>query len=349
MSRIVTESTSLDIVRGASVFSTGGGIPFGVQVERIYSLFRSIASINLLDVDDLNYSDHVCTIYGVGPASKTDIDLSKAIQKGLEKMESIVNQRFVAIFAGETGIESLVFQSATDAGLHILDADCTGGRAVPEIQFDNLFVAGKSILPMVVATPSGEIKVLRVTKDKQLIEKFVSNIVISTKNSVAVIDHPISAKYARQFLTLGVFERSKKVGIFLKRNKGKKNCITNLAQFVHGRILFKGKISAINLKDDGDFLEGYIEITSRRRQAARVYVKNESLILWINNMVTLTPPDLLTLIDKEKFHGLHNSEIQIGQDVAVLGIPAVDMWRSVAGMRLFNPRKFGFNMEVKLL
>lgn len=349
MKQTVTQSKALDIARGASIFATGGGMPYEVQISLIDKVFRSIPSVELVDIDGLREEDCVCTIYGAGSADRTDVDLSEAIQKGLIQMERLIGKKFVAVFAGETNIEALIFQSAAAVGLPILDADCTGGRAVPELQFDNFSIFGKKILPLVVATLDGKVITLKQTKDERSIEKFVRNIVISTKNSVAVLDHPVSVRQARQYLTFGVFERSRRVGVFLKKHCGEKDNVKNLAQRLKGKVLFEGKISDVKLTDKDGFLHGYLEIISASQGVARIYVKNESLVLWVNSKVVLTPPDLITIIDRAEFIGIHNSQISQHTEVAVLGIPAVSLWRTAEGLTLFNPRKFGFDMEIHLL
>ena len=63
----------------------------------------------------------------------------------------------------------------------------------------------------------------------------------------------------------------------------------------------------------------------------------------------LTPPDLISIIDTEKLAGVHNSTLKKGDEVAIVAIPAEKRWRSKEGKKLFNPRAFDFDMEVKLI
>src|SRR3989344_18018 len=145
----IAENVAKDIIAGASIFSTGGGFEYHAQLKKLPEIFAKNHGIELLSVDELSDTDYICTAYGVGSASNTDVDLSRALAKGFEVMKSITKKNFKGIFAGETNIEALVFQTSRSVGLPVIDADCTGGRAVPEIRFDNLFVAGKNIVPLV--------------------------------------------------------------------------------------------------------------------------------------------------------------------------------------------------------
>ncbi|HET9947169.1 MAG TPA: DUF917 domain-containing protein, partial [Patescibacteria group bacterium] len=68
-----------------------------------------------------------------------------------------------------------------------------------------------------------------------------------------------------------------------------------------------------------------------------------------NNKVFATSPDRIMTIDVKTFLGVHNSQLEKGQQIAVLVAPASPMWRRKEGIELFHPKHFGFSFEPKLL
>jgi DUF917 family protein len=332
---------------GAGIYGTGGGFPLEVQRQIFQKLNLAGKEFRLVEMEELTNNDFVCTAYGVGSAANTEVDLSESLTKGLVAMQQLTGKKFKAIFAGEINIEALVFQAASSLNLPVLDADCTGGRAVPEIQFDNLFVKGKSILPLVAVSQKGEVFILEKAKTAEEIEKFVRQIAQKTNNSVAVIDHPMSIKEALKNLETGTITRSIKIGRLLAQ---KNKTLTELLELTQGTALFEGTIISNKLKDQKTgFLEGYYEIEDHQQDLLKILVKNENLIALKNQEVLLTIPDLISVLDQKTLLALHNSQITPGQKVVVLGIRASSTWRSRKGKELFSPKNLGLDYPVKLI
>ncbi|MFA9289312.1 MAG: DUF917 domain-containing protein [Weeksellaceae bacterium] len=349
MNTTITQDIATDIIAGASIFSTGGGFEYTAQLKKLPEIFAADSTLRLISVDELADTDYICTAYGVGSASNTDVDLSAALTKGFAVMQEITGKTFAGIFAGETNIEALVFETAKSANLPIIDADCTGGRAVPEIQFDNLFVAGRNILPLVAVTLKGDVAVLYETDDPVFIERFVRNIAVSTGESVAVIDHPMSVADAKQYLTLGIFERSRQMGAIINNAAITVDAkIAKIIKQTQASVLLQGLVSEIDLSSEKGFLEGTITVADGDQNAV-LHVKNETLVCTIDSTVRLTAPDLITVLDLETGFGVHNSKIAVGQQVCIIGISASKLWRTDAGVKRFNPQAVGLAFETVLL
>ena len=85
------------------------------------------------------------------------------------------------------------------------------------------------------------------------------------------------------------------------------------------------------------FLEGYYYIEDRNGDEAKVYVKNENIICWLNGRAIITPPDLIVVIDKKSLMGMHNGMIKKGDEVAIVGCRASSMWRTKKGQEAILP------------
>jgi hypothetical protein len=349
MKTIITNEIARDIIAGASIFSTSGGFEYQAQLNKLPSILKEGVKLEILSLDELSDEQYVCTAYGVGSASNTEVDLSMALAKGFERMKRITGREFAGIFAGETNIEALVFQTALAADLPIIDADCTGGRAVPEIQFDNLFVAGKSILPLITVTLAGEVSVLSEAESPEAIEKFVRNIAVTTGNSVAVIDHPMSVRDAKQYLTLGIFERSRKVGALINSESfSTEERVRRVISESNGVPFVRGTVTQMSLNDEKGFLEGTVTLEGEGGKGV-IHVKNETLVAEVDGCTVITAPDFITLIDVGTGLGIHNSKIKVGQEAVLIGIRASELWRSDAGIKRFNPSVMQLPFQTTLL
>jgi DUF917 family protein len=349
--RLLTRELAETLTLGASFFGTGGGLERSNQLKIFDELFSAGKSLSMVRAEDLADDDIVCTAYAVGSAADTSFDLGASIKRALEALERVAGARFKAIFAGETNIEALVFQAAASVGLPVLDADCTGGRAVPEIQFDNFFVAGRSLLPLVAVTADGQVASLLEASDGRSVERFVRQLAINTGGAVAVVDHPIRAADARQALSLGVLERSLQLGMAVRSSRDEGALIEAVCAQLQGRLLLQGRMTDLDFDASGStgFHEGYYTVRDERGDALKVYVKNENLLCWKNGEPLVTCPDLIVTIDLENRCGLHNSKVRDGMRVAVVAAPALPMWRSDRGQEIFSPSKLGFDIPVHLL
>lgn len=349
MKKNITITLAQKMILGSSIYSTGGGYEKNVQEKQFTILFKKKKSFPLFSIDELSDNDYICTAYAVGSAANTNYDLSKAFSIGLKTLENYLGNPMKGVFAGETNIDVLAFQTAAHMNLPVIDADCTGGRAVPEIQFDNFALFDKTILPLVAVTPAGDVVLLTHSKNLESIEYFVRNVAISAKKGlVAVLDHPVQVKEARTMLTLGIFERSIKLGSYIEKHKNKKTFLKEVVEILDGKMLIKGKVENIDFSDKDGFITGFYTVMGTKGNIAKVFVKNENIICWLNKEILVSPPDSILSFDPIKLQGIHNSKIYKGQEIVLIARAATKIWRSKKAKAIFHPRKFGFNLNSRV-
>ena len=61
--------------------------------------------------------------------------------------------------------------------------------------------------------------------------------------------------------------------------------------------------------------------------------------------VVATCPDLISVIDLASHDGVNNPDFTRGQEVAVLGFRCDPLWRTEAGLAVFSPRYFGYEID----
>ena len=75
----------------------------------------------------------------------------------------------------------------------------------------------------------------------------------------------------------------------------------------------------------------------------RVRFKNENIVAWKDGVVSVLPPDLISVVDSRTAMAISNPEFEPGRAVTVLGFPAPAIWRTPAGLRVFGPAHFGLD------
>lgn len=342
---LITRDLSRHMSHGSSIFSTGGGLPFELQQKLFSKLFLKYKKLPLISLDELKDTDYICTAYAVGSGGNTHADLSKALKIGMDSLRSYTRKTYKAIFAGETNIDVLAFQTASQLNLPVLDADATGGRAVPEIQFDNFAIAGKSTLPLIAVTPNYDVVIISQTQQLSRVDSIIRGLLThSKKGLIAIVDHSVSVKDAKDVLTRDIFKRAIQLGRFIDQNKHKKNIALLIVDAIDGKLLINGKITDITLVNEAGFLTGYYSVTDNNNNTLKVFVKNENLLCWKNNKLIVIPPDYIITLDLKTLRGAHNSELKKNQEVVVAWKKATPFWNKKQARKLFHPKFFGFTV-----
>lgn len=353
--RVLTEQNVADLIRGSSVFSTGGGYVIEEQEDFFDLLMRVNARLELADIKELNDDDFVCTCYILEPIDgKVGRDIGPLLEMGMNTLSRVTGKRFAALFAGEINIEGLVFTCAAQLGIPVLDADCTGGRAVPEITYDDFCLHGKSLLPAVGVTLDGDCFVLETVADVKNIEAVMRGVACSSPSQgVIVFDHPISVREAREVLSVGTLSRSIRVGAFMRQRVWEKNSykdwLDDLVEELEAEKIACGRVTNSSLKQQDGFYTGEFSVRDESGKIVKIWVKNENMLCWRDDEIFITVPDLVVGIDTAAGYGLHNSCIGLGRHVAILGIPSSRQWNTPEGKALFGPRSLGFDFDAQLM
>ncbi|MFH1405155.1 MAG: DUF917 family protein [Patescibacteria group bacterium] len=353
----LTPTTINQMLLGATLLATGGGCTLESKQKAMQEL--PCSSISILEKADLKPEQMICTVYGVGPASKKEHDFTKMIQMGAATVQEYTYGKLVGFFLGELGAEQLAFQAAVASGLSVIDADGTGGRAVPEIVQDMFVLQGKSTLPAFVVGSEGIITTM-INKSAEEVEAQVRRIVKQAGSPVLVFDHIIPASEI-DLLNVGSIKESIRIGSLLQtgglvaagfsprlkrslppsprlRWAGKATATESKSGI---NTVATGRICTVDLDPADDFLNISATITNDS-DTYTLLGKNELLVLKKNNKSIITCPDLIMLIDQNG-NPIHNSKLDEyqGQPVTILTKSAIPQWQTPIGKKLFGPERFG--------
>ena len=144
--------------------------------------------------------------------------------------------------------------------------------------------------------------------------------------------------YAKRFLTKTIRE-SREAG---------KDPVEEIVNFLDGWLLFEGEVTKKEWEDKEGYYWGTHTITGQGKFAGsefKIWFKNENHVSWLDEKPYVTSPDMLIVVNRETGEPYANSAIEEGQHVGVVGLKAVELFRSPKGIDILGPRHFGFDID----
>ncbi|MEP3052349.1 MAG: DUF917 domain-containing protein [Erythrobacter sp.] len=360
--QLLDADTLEDALVGSSYLGTGGGGSLAEARELIAADLAAGHRFSSLPVTGLADDDRVACPYGLASLAPTSEAMSarldaienpieEPVQAAFETLERHIGQKFAAVILGEIGPLSLAegLSTAARLGVPALDAD-TVGRAVPEINQHSVKVAGIPLTPIGAATPFGDEMVVGKLGDPTRAEDILRSVAVASREC-GVADSPITGMQAKDEGTLvtGSLTLAISIGKAVRDAKSQGlDPIEAARSAADGYLLFTGRISKTSWRDEDGFLVGDLEISGTGEFVGQTFTtefKNEHLVARRGGEVVAACPDLISVIDLETYDGINNPDFTEGQRVAVLGFRCDPLWRSEAGLAVFSPRYFGYDLD----
>lgn len=357
------DATALeDALTGSSYLGTGGGGSLAEARALIASDLAAGLVFSSLPVSALADGDRVACPYGLASLAPTSEEMAarlaglegridNPVQAAFETLEKHIGQKFAGVILGEIGPLSLAegLSIAARLGVPALDAD-TVGRAVPEINQHSVKVAGIPLTPIGAATPFGDEMIVGKLGDPTRAEDILRAIAVVSE-VCGVTDSPITGRQAKREGTLvqGSLTLARQIGAGVREAKAARRDPIEAARAAgDGYLLFTGEVAGFDWKDEDGFLVGTLELAGTGEFAGETFAtdyKNEHLVARRGGEVVATCPDLVSVIDLATHDGVNNPDFTRGQEVAVLGFRSDPLWRSEAGLAVFSPRYFGYDID----
>jgi DUF917 family protein len=339
----ITAKDVENIILGSTFYGTGGG-GSPDEADLIYkSAFEISPEIELIGIAEFEARSYFVSAFGIGSAGiQGSPELS--LRNSLEYLNKIIKHQITAIVPVEIGPKALAmaFYLAALLKLPILDADIVGGRSTPEVFLETITLYNIPRTPAVLSNVQGDLVALLESSSAQQEEKLMRDFSRASGGQAFVLGYSLSHQQASEALEQETVSKALSLG------QNYKSLSQESFQNIGAKLFFKGYITEIINKEDLGFLTLNLKIKNPQ-QTAEVFIKNENLILWIDQKPVLTCPDLIIILQAKSLLAIYNTNLTIGEEVIILGLPAQAKWRSSPGQELFNPRTFGFDVDVKLI
>jgi DUF917 family protein len=342
-----------DIIYGCTILGTGGGgdLNEGISaVKDALSKNKKFKMLNFNEIEDDSYYINPYFCGSISPESEEEKEPNPELIYAVQGLEKYMDVNFHGIVSIEYGGGNTGQCMATAAMLdkYIVDGDAAG-RAVPELQFSTYYVTEKPIYPFCVATKYEDIAIFTKVASDERAEALSRMMAVATDNIVGMADHPINGANLKNAVIPDALSYAEKIGKARREAVEKGNDpIEAILKEGKGKLLAKGVVNSKNtyweIKDG--FTTGEIGITGLedfKDNEYRIWYRNENMIIWENEEVKLTCPDLICVLDLEDGYPITNPNCTDGRKVAVLAFEAHPLWKTERGLSILNPKFFGFD------
>jgi len=360
-----------DFVTGLAFLGTGGGggrLQDGIDL--LAPLVKAGRSITLVSPDELPDDTWTCAVASWGgrdpdtPPPAAELASYGLVREKFTLVERMAEAaRELARFRGVTlgAVVSMELGSAATVGtiltgmalgIPTVDSDYVG-RAIPEAGQSKMDIHGRPPTPMAFVDRWGNVTIVKSTVTAIMADRLGRMISVAAYGKgVGGTGWLAQVKDARQGFIRGSLLTAIRVGEALRAGREAKQGLRPLIGLTGGRVVFAGEAVAT----DWETGEAYVfrKFTYRLAgtgdfagQACRIWVKNEHHVVWRDDRVVATSPDIIAVLDAETGQPLSTrGDVTPGRRVVVFAMKALDPdWHTPRGLALLGPRHFGFDFD----
>jgi hypothetical protein len=353
-----------DFVRGATFMGTGGG---GDPKDGVAWLTAARdEGIEISWVDPSEISDDtwtVCPFLMGSIAPLTDeakrrmqhLRLTKEAYKSIQAesvrlLEEYMNVKIGALVAIELGGSNTAgaVVAAARLGIQAVDGDYTG-RAIPEIPQTTPYLNDLPLWPISSVDKYGNLCVIKESVGYEMAERIGKFLAAASFGFAGQSGFLFKGNDMKRVVIPGTLSRCLKIGRLIRTSRqAGQDPVAEIVKELSGWLLFEGKVSKKDWEDKEGYYWGTHTIAGEgdfTGKEFKIWFKNENHISWLDGKPYVTSPDILTVVDRETGEPYANPAIAEGQHTAVIGLHAVEQFRSPKGIDILGPRHFGFDID----
>jgi len=366
---IKTREDVEDVIRGLTLMGTGGGGRPDMGMDYLMPHIKEGRSITLTSPEFIPDDAWTCSVFGMGSIApqKTlstsergalgygDWVVAKPMVQAVRELESYSGCRIEAIIPFELGAGNTPapIDTALRCGMKVVDGDYAG-RAIPELAQTMPALYGHTFEPGAICDPWGNVLIMKKSASLRVAERIGKMISIATK--VPDIKAPcahagflLRGEEMKKLVISGGVSRSLEIGRQIRQALGaKRDPALAAAEAMGGWIIFRGRIAKKEWESRDGYMFGNTTIQGQGPDDGhnlKIWLKNENHVTYLDDKGFVTSPDLITIIDSCNGEPYTNTMLEEGMEVAILGSPAEEKYRSAKGLAILGPRYFGFDMD----
>jgi hypothetical protein len=360
--RTLTSDEVKDLIFGAEILGCGGGGSVELALDILKQAEEQGLNLKIAPLDEIKEDSLVFIVSRVGGGVEEDIrkrverypkKIERPELEAVKELAKFLDKEPEAILASETGAGNMLLPLFVAASLDkvTIDGDACG-RAKPEIAISTTHVKGIPIAPLAAVTPFGDVAIIKTALNDYTAEDISRQIAVASGGTCGVARCPATPRQLKGGIVEGTISRCIEVGRRIKEAlKSGEDPIKAFVETTGGKEIFRGIVRSWNREERRAFMWGNIDIEGEEGYEGhklRIFFKNEFLISWLDGKPYVTCPDLICVIDTETGRGMSNwgdLRKNLGKKVAVVGLPAAEIWRCEKGIEIFGPKHFDFDIE----
>jgi len=353
-----------DFARGCTFMGTGGG---GDPRDGIAWLKaardegKEIAWVNHTEIQDDVWT--VCPFLMGSIAPLTEETKKKMQRLGLTKdayksiqaesvrlLEEYMDVKVGAIVAIELGGSNTpgAVAAASRLGIPAVDGDYTG-RAIPEIPQTTPYLNDLPLWPISSVDKYGNLAVIKESTGYEMAERIGKFIAAASFGLAGQAGFLFKGSDMKRVVIPGTLTKCLEIGRSIRESReAGRDPVKEIIKELDGWLLFEGEVSKKEWEDKEGYYWGTHTITGLddfKEAGFKIWFKNENHVSWLNGKPYVTSPDILIVVNRETGEPLANFDIAEGQHVAVIGLRAVEPFRSPKGIDILGPRHFGYEID----
>ncbi len=335
---------------GSAIMGSGGGGDPSYALLMTKYLVEKYGPINIISVEELQEDDLIVPLSMMGaPLITMERILSgRELEILLKVIEDRLQCKPTVLMAAEMGGANSFtpLLIAAKSGLPVLDADMIG-RAFPELQMSSCYLKKLKATPAVMADCLGNTVVIETT-DAKALERIARALTVSMGSSSAVGFYLMRGSEVPGAVVTGTLSQALELGqsITNARKEGK-DPIQALLDISGATTIGRGTLMDIDQTVKDGFLQGSVTILNNNKKI-KLFYQNEYLLAKNEDNVLASTPDLLVLLEENSGTPITSEALRYGLQVALIAIPAPDIWQTAEGLELVGPRVFGYDIDYQL-
>jgi uncharacterized protein len=364
---LFTETDVRDFARGTDFLSaSGGGAPAHPVSLLLDDLERGI-HIRWSDLTQLSDDALVASAFFSGSVAPDSYDtnaverahgverrVARPLVQAVEELERHLGRQIDALISVEIGGTNTtsIADAAANLGKPLIDADYAG-RAIPEAQCITPAIFGESIVPLAAVDHYGDVSLVSRAANTTMAERLGKFIAMASFGHVGCAAIPLPAETVKRIAVPRTLSQSLAIGRAIREaREAGEDAVRAVTESLPGaRILVRGKVAKRSWENRDGYMWGEHEIDGNgdARGRLRLWFKNENHLSWLNDEPYVSSPDIIEVVDDETGEPRVNTDIEVGDAVAVIAVPRRSQFDNPKGIEAMGPRHWGFDLDFRPL
>lgn len=278
--------------------------------------------------------------------------VERPMVEAVRELEEHLGRQADALISVEIGgwNTSHTADAAANLGKTLLDADYAG-RAIPEAQCVTPVIAGESMTPFAAVDYYGDVTIVKRAANSTMAERLGKFIASTSFGLVACAAIPLSGSAVKRLAIPGTLTESLAIGRAVRaaRRTGG-DPIEAIAAAVPGAVvLMRGTVVERRWENRDGYMWGEHELDGDPLTPGRlrVWFKNENHVSWLDGTPYVSSPDVIEFVDDATGEPRVNTDIEVGDRLAVIGVRRRPQYDNRVGIAALGPRHWGFDLDFR--
>jgi DUF917 family protein len=326
------------LLEGLAILGTGGGgsHDWGTAImEHDFAVGRQPRIVNLDDIaDDATVvSGGIMGSVKVLEAMGTEQIMAHwedrfELLEGTRVMEGILGRPIDHVVPFEVGglNTPVILSLGARMGIPIIDGDALG-RSAPETQMTSFIGHGVLLTPMPLIDFQGNVVIVDRAADPTYADQLGRWVVTHGGGLGANNHYPMTGRQAKEAVVPGTISGALELGrqVLTARAEGR-DPVQTVATALDGLLLFTGTVSSLAEEEKMGFYFTVATLTGVdgwTGQSAQLVIKNETMLLTVEDQIKAMFPDLVCLLEPGTGRGVMSVEIKPECGLPLSGCPAI--------------------------